>query len=158
MNTFTARMYFIRSSFSKTLLPHSDMSSYIRHEPWKSCQRKPCKKSCVDFMSWIFINICFKNLLFYFPFYNIQWLWLCFLAIRCYSTKSGVQSKKTFFQPLPPDFVDRVFHSQPNWMVKQLYNWIVTVWLKTIRLSDRLWQITIQLWFSVRLRYNRSAA
>ena len=33
-------------------------------------------------------------------------------------------------------------------MVKQLYNWIVTVWLKTIRLSDRLLQITIQ--FSVK--------
>ena len=43
---------------------------------------------------------------------------------------------------------NRVFHGQPNWMVKQLYNWIVTVWLQTIRLSDRLLQITIQ--FSVK--------
>ena len=50
-------MYSIRSSFSKTLLLHSDMRSYIRHEPCKSCQRKPRKKSCVDFMSCFFINI-----------------------------------------------------------------------------------------------------
>ena len=42
------RMYFIRSSFTKTLLPHSDMSSYVRHEPCKSCLRKLNKKSCVD--------------------------------------------------------------------------------------------------------------